>query len=59
MNSIRNQAHTKKHLSSELGTDQGEGITEKLKFAAKQLNDKIQLQTSGVSNEFSDLPTTP
>ena len=60
MNLIRNQAHTKKHVSLnlDLDTDQGEGITQKLKYAAKQINDKIILHTSGASDEFSDIPTT-
>ena len=35
MNSIRNQAHTKEHVSTEMDTEQGEGIMQKLKFAAK------------------------
>ena len=48
-----------KHASSELDTDQGEGITRKSKFAVKQLNDKTQLHTSGISDWFSELPTTP
>ena len=46
MNLTRNQAHMMKHVSSELVTDQGEGITHKLKFAARQLNDRIQLHSS-------------
>ena len=49
----------KKHVSSELDTDQREEITQKLKSAARQLNDRTQLYTSGVSDEFSELPTTP
>ena len=32
---------------------------QKLKFVAKQPNDKIQLCTSGASDEFSALPNTP
>ena len=32
---------------------------QKLELTAKQLNDRIQLHTSGVSDEFSTLPTTP
>ena len=59
MNSITNRTHTKKHVSSELDTDQGEGITQKLKFAAKQLNDGIHWNASGILGEFSELPTTP
>ena len=59
MNSIRNQAHTKKYVSSELETDQGEGITQKLTCTTKQLNDRIHLHTSRVSNEFHKLPFTP
>ena len=47
MNSIRNWDHTKKHVSSELDTDQGEGITRKFKVVAEELND-----------EFSELPST-
>ena len=35
------QTHTKKIVSSELDTDQGEGITNKIKFAARQLNDSM------------------
>ena len=58
MHLVRNQACTKKLVCSELDTDQGEEITQKLKFAAKQLNDKLQLHTSGVSDELSKLPTT-
>ena len=49
----------KRNISSESDTDQGEAVTEKLKFAAKQLNDRIQLHTSGASYEFSELPNTP
>ena len=58
-NSIRNQAHSKKHVSSTLDTDQIEGITQKLKFATRQLNDRIELHTSGVSDEFRELTITP
>ena len=32
---------------------------QKLKFAAKQPNDKIQLHTAGEADEFSELLTTP
>ena len=59
MNLTKNQDHMKKHISSELDPEQGEGITNKLKFAVRQLNDRIQLCISGVSNEFSALPTNP
>ena len=59
MNSIRNRAYPKKQVSTELHTDQGKGIMQKLKVAAKQLNDKIQLHTLGVSAKFSELPITP
>ena len=59
MNSIWKWDCTRKHVSSELDTDQGEGMTQKLKFAAKQLNDRVHLHTSGVLDEFSELPTTP
>ena len=58
LNLVGNSTCKKKHVSYELDTEQGEGITEKLKFAAKQLNERIQLYTSGVSGEFSELPTT-
>ena len=51
--------HTKKDVSKELDTDHGEGIMQKFKFASEQLNDKIQLHSSGVSDKFSDLPTIP
>ena len=40
-----------------LDTDQVDGITNKLKFAARQLNDRLQSHTSGGSDEFTDLPT--
>ena len=59
VNSIKNVAHVKKHVSIEIDTDQGEGITKKLKFVAKHLNDKIQFHTSGTSDECSELTTTP
>ena len=59
VNSIRNRSHAKKHVNTELDTDQGEGVIQKLKFAAKQLNDKIHLHTSGKSDKFKELPTTP
>ena len=57
LNLIRNWAHAKKHVSSEIDIDQGEGRTQKLKFAARQLNDGIPMHTSGLSDEFSELPT--
>ena len=53
INSIRDKTGAKKHISTELDTDQGEGITWKLYFAAKQLNDKIQLHAPGASDECS------
>ena len=59
MNSIRSQAHTKKDVSPGLDTSQGEGIPCKLKFAARQLNDRIQLHNSRVSDVFSELLTIP
>ena len=52
------QTDIKKNVSSELEPDQGEGIRNKLKFAARQLNDRIQLHTLGGSEEYSELPTT-
>ena len=55
VNSTRNRAYTKKYVSTELDTDQGEGMMQKLKFAAKHLNDKIQLHTSGTFDEFREL----
>ena len=58
MNQTRDQIHRKKYVSSDSDTYQGEGITSKLKFAARHLNDRIQLHTSGVSYEYSELPTT-
>ena len=58
MNLDMNWAHTNKHVSSELDIDQGEGIKQKLKFAARQFNDRMLLHTSGVSDEFTELPTT-
>ena len=59
MNLIRNLACTKKHLSSEFDPDQGKGITQILKFAAEHLNDRLHLHTSGVSDVYSEFPTTP
>ena len=58
MNLIGNQTSTKKDVSSELDTDQGEGITQKLKFETLQLNDRILLHISGISDDFSELHTT-
>ena len=58
MNPAKNQTHMKKHVIFELDTDQGEGKTKKVKFAARQLNDKIQLHISGVSDKYSELTTT-
>ena len=55
LNLVRNRTCEKKHVRSELDTDQ-EGITQKLKFAAKHLNDRTQLHTSGVSNELVSYP---
>ena len=44
--------------SSMLDTDQGEGIQEQFKVAAKQLDDRVNFHTSHVSvDEYSDLPT--
>ena len=40
----------KKLISSELDADKEEGITQKFKYAARQLNDGIQLHTSRVSH---------
>ena len=51
--------HMKKHFSSKQDTNQGEGKIKKLKFAAKQLNDRILLHTLEVPNKYSELPTTP
>ena len=45
MNLIRFKVCTKKDVSSELDTDQEEGITQKWKFGAKQLDVKMQLHT--------------
>ena len=36
INSIRNWPHTKKHVSTDLDIAQGDGIMQKLKYAAKQ-----------------------
>ena len=45
---------------SELDTDQSEGIQEKLKFAAKQPDDRVNIHMSPVSeDEYSDLPLPP
>ena len=38
--------------------DQGEGITGKFRFAAKQLKDRKQLHMPGVSGEVWELLTT-
>ena len=35
VNSIKNRTHTKKHISTELDTDQGEGIRQKLDLQLK------------------------
>ena len=46
--------------SSELNTDQGEGIKDKPQFAAEQLNDRICLQTYRFSEDkYGDLPLSP
>ena len=42
---VRNRICKNKYVSFELDTDKGEGMTQKLKFAAKQLNDRIHLHT--------------
>ena len=39
------QTHRQKHVSSELDTDQREGIINKLNFAARHLNDRKELCT--------------
>ena len=43
MAQTKNCMYKKKHVSSKLDTDPGEGIINKLKFAAKQLKDRIHL----------------
>ena len=40
-----NWMHMKENISSVLDTDPGEGIMNKLEFAAGQTNDRIQLHT--------------
>ena len=52
--------HIGTNVSSELETDKGEGIWEKVRFAAKQLDDRVNFQNACVSvDEYSELPTPP
>ena len=51
--------HTKKNVSSELDTDLGEGNKDKIKFSAKQLSNRIQLNSLKRSAEINELPITP
>ena len=47
-------------VSSELDTDQGEGIWEQLRYAAKQLDERVNLHTYHVPiDEYSDFPNPP
>ena len=48
MNLTKNQTQTKKHVSSELDTDQGKGVTNKWKYLARQLKYKYRC----VLNEY-------
>ena len=43
------------NVSSEIDADQGEGNRDQLKFAVKQLNDRVHFSTSPVSgDEYND-----
>ena len=45
-----------KHVSFELDTEKGEGITHKLKFAAKQLNDRNSCILQGYQTGLESYP---